>query len=445
MAGLSHRLLWVNAILMFLLIPGTGLALDATEQEIIDSIDGSSTEAQELLREVVGINSGTQNFSGVQSVGRVFQQRLEKLGFSTRWDDGSEFRRAGHLWAGHGNSGTRFLLIGHLDTVFASDSPFQGVEELPGNRWRGPGITDMKGGDVIIVYLLEALKAAGVLEHISVQVVMTGDEESRGKPHSLANKTLLDAARWADVALGFEDGDGDPETAVISRRGSVGWKLSVTGKPAHSSQIFRPDVGYGAVFEAARILNEFRVALADQPLLTFNPGVIVGGTDVTLDATASRGSAFGKSNVIARSVEVKGGIRAVSPQQLANAQQLMQEITRNNLAQTRAVLSFSDGYPPMAATDGNRELLAMYTQASQDLGFGAVSAVDPRRAGAADISFAAGHVMMALDGLGLMGYGGHTEGETALMNTLTQQMKRAALVMYRLLDCQACEAAGNAP
>lgn len=424
--------------------PGAALALDATEQKIVESIERSSSQARQLLRQVVDINSGTQNFAGVREVGQTFQQHFQNMGFTTRWDEGEEFGRSGHLWASYGNTGTRFLLIGHLDTVFASDSPFQRVEELPGNRWRGPGITDMKGGDVIIIFLLKALKDAGVLDQISVQVVMTGDEESRGKPHSLANKTLLDAALWADVALGFEDGDGDPETAVISRRGSVGWSLSVTGKPAHSSQIFRPDVGYGAVFEAARILNEFRLRLADEPLLTFNPGVIVGGTDVALDTTSSRGSAFGKNNVIARSVEVTGGIRAVSPAQLAKAQQIMQDITDANLAQTKATLTFSDGYPPMAATEGNRHLLALYTQASQDLGHGKVSAVDPRRAGAADISFAAEHVLMALDGLGLMGYGGHTEGETALMNTLSQQTQRAALVMYRLLDCPSCESANTA-
>lgn len=416
-----------------------GAAPSPVEQQIIEAIDRYEPEARALLRQVVEINSGTQNFAGVEAVGEVLRDAFTGLGMETRWDDGAEFDRAGHLWAGIGDRGTRFLLIGHLDTVFASDSPFQGLTDLPeGDRWRGPGITDMKGGDVMMVFIIRALQEVGVLADMSIQVVLTGDEESRGKPHELANRTLLDAARWADIALGFEDGDGDPETAVISRRGSVRWDLTVTGRPAHSSQIFRPDVGYGAIFEAARILEAFRLELAGEPLLTFNPGVIVGGTDVTLDRTTSRGTAFGKANVIARSLEIQGDIRAVSPAQLDAAKKTMQVIIAENLPGTEATLSFASGYPPMAPTDQNRALLTRYDAISQELGFGAVRAVDPRRAGAADISFAAGHVDMALDGLGLMGYGGHTEGETALMKTFTRQMKRAALLMYRLRNCGEC-------
>jgi glutamate carboxypeptidase len=290
----------------------------------------------------------------------------------------------------------------------------------------------MKGGDVIIIYILRALLAAGVLDKISVQVVMTGDEESRGRPQSIANKILIESAKWADIALGFEDGDGDPETAVISRRSASRWTLNVTGKPAHSSQIFREDIGYGAIFEASRILDQFRTKLSTITNLTFNPGLIVGGTDIAQTETVSHWSAFGKSNVIAQSVMVSGGIRAVSPEQLAMARQEMQSIVTANLAHTKATLVFLDGYPPMAPTEENKKLLSMYNNISLELGMGEVKAVDPRRAGAADISFTAEYVDMAMDGLGLMGEGGHTAEETADMNTFTQQMKRSALLIYRL-------------
>ena len=111
-----------------------------------------------------------------------------------------------------------------------------------------------------------------------VTVVMTGDEESSGDPQSVARAALVAAAKGAQVAIGFEDGDGDPRHAVIGRRGTTGWTLRVKGTPAHSSQIFREDIGYGAVFEAARILNTFREKLAGEEHLTFNPAVIVGGT-----------------------------------------------------------------------------------------------------------------------------------------------------------------------
>jgi glutamate carboxypeptidase len=430
----SARLVLAVALFIPVLVVAgdNNLKLDPVEALIVQEVNADVATEVALLERVVNINSGTMNLEGVRHVGTVFDEEFQALGFDTQWVDGEPFGRAGHLVASRGDRGPHILLIGHLDTVFAKDSPFQKFEFLPDNQARGPGITDMKGGDVIIIGALKALKAAGVLDNLSIRVVMTGDEENRGQPYEIANKALMDAARWAEIAMGFEDGDGDPRTLVVTRRGSTSWQLETTGTPAHSSQIFQEVVGYGAVYESARILNGFREALAEEPNLSFNPGVIVGGTDVELDVDTSSGSAFGKENVVARSVKVNGDIRAVSPEQLADAKERMQEIVGQHLPGTGATLRFSDGYPPMAPTEGNYLLLSLYDEVSQDLGFGPVVSVDPRNAGAADISFASGLVDMAVDGAGLMGWGGHTEGEIADMNTLPEQMQRAAVLLYRL-------------
>ena len=107
---------------------------------------------------------------------------------------------------------------------------------------------------------------------------MTGDEEDVGQPRDLARRDLRELADAADVAIGFEDGPGDPRLAVIARRGSTRWTLQVTSEGGHSSQIFREEVGPGAIFEVARVLQLFRERLSHDPLLTFNPGAIVGGT-----------------------------------------------------------------------------------------------------------------------------------------------------------------------
>jgi glutamate carboxypeptidase len=319
-----------------------------------------------------------------------------------------------------------------LDTVFAKDDDFQTITELANNRIAGPGITDMKGGDVIMLAALQALQKQGLLQQLNIKVVMTGDEESSGRPLSLSKQAIIDAAIWADIALGFEDGDSNIATAVTSRRGSVNWTLTVKGKPAHSSQIFTDENGDGAIFEAARILNEFRVQLRHEKLLTFNPGLIAGGTRVTQQGDKSNYGVFGKTNVIAKDTLVKGGIRAVSPEQLEQAKAMMQTIVSQNLRHTSAILEFQPGYPPMAQTPANLNLLALYSRVSEDLGYGIITAVDPRNAGAADISFAASHVDMSLDGLGLMGSGGHTKDEVADMSSLAKNMKKAAILIYRL-------------
>ena len=426
--------IWV-LITVALYASGAALKADAddtVEHNILRAIDHNLPAAVQTLETSVNINSGTMNFQGVRAVGALFAQELEAIGFETNWVDGSGFNRAGHLTASYGNKGPKILMIGHLDTVFSKKDSFQTYVQVGDNKVSGPGITDMKGGDVIIIEAVRALKDAGILDGVSIRIVMTGDEEASGRPLPKSKKAIVDAALWADVALGFEDGDGNIKTAVTSRRGSVGWTLEVTGKPAHSSQIFTDEVGYGAIFEAARILNAFRQELSTIENLTFNPGRMAGGTRISDNAVTATSTAFGKGNVVAQTVHVSGGIRALSPVQLASAQAKMQQIAGLNLPHTSAKLTFGDGYPPMAPTAGNAKLLALYSSISQRLGYGEVTAVNPRRAGAADISFAADHVEMALDGLGLMGKGGHTVGETADMVSFKRNIEKAALLIYAL-------------
>ena len=411
---------------------GRAPALSATERRIASAVDQRNAQALALLERVVNINSGTMNFEGVRKVGDAFRAELDALGFSTRWVDGAGFRRAGHLVAERNGRGPRILLIGHLDTVFEPRSPFQKFERLTDSTARGPGVIDMKGGDVIIVEALRALKAAGVLDGLSITVVMHGDEEDAGTPLDSARATLIDAAKRSQIALGFEDGSGDPHTAVISRRSAGSWTLRTTGTPGHSSQIFRDDIGAGALYEAARILDGFRTRLGGQQYLTINPGVVLGGSEVKYDTAQSGGTAFGKTNVIAGQAIVSGDIRALSPEQLEQAMATMKEIVSQHLPKTTAELTFDDGYPPMAPTDGNRRLLAVHDSVSRALGFGSVVAVDPSKAGAADVSFAAPYVPMGIDALGLAGWDDHSDKETANLNWLPRLTKRAAVLIYRL-------------
>jgi glutamate carboxypeptidase len=407
-------------------------ALSAEERALTAFVDRENARALALLERVVNINSGTMNLAGVKEVGATLRPEFDALGFKTEWVEGASFGRAGHLIADHPGPGTRILLIGHLDTVFEPDSPFQKFERVSPTAAKGPGTTDMKGGNVVMIHALRALHAAGLLKAMNIVVVLTGDEEAAGRPLAASRAALVKAAQGADVAIGFEDGDGNPATAVIGRRGTSNWELRVRGKPAHSSQIFNAENGYGAVFEAARILNAFREKLAGEPHLTFNPGVIVGGTSVDYDGPASRGTGFGKSNVIAEHTVVTGDVRALSPAQFEAAKKTMQEIVAASLPRTSATLTFDDGYPPLAPAPGNERLLALYSRASIDVGGGPVIAVDPDKAGAADVSFVAGHARMILDGVGLMGTGGHTVHETADLTTLPLMTKRMAVLLSRL-------------
>jgi len=421
-------------ILYCLVNPSSHLLAQQTpvEKQLTGIVDKNNSEALELLKKVININSGTMNFEGVKKVSDIFMKELDNLNFNTRWIDGTPFQRSGHLIAEHPGSGKHLLLIGHLDTVFEPDSPFQEYKMVADNQMLGPGICDMKGGDVIIIYALKALQEAGLLESMNITVIMTGDEEKNGFPVELARYDLIEAAKAADIAIGFENGDGDPTTAVITRRGASSWKLSVSGNPAHSSQIFKKEVGVGAIYEASRIVYQFYKELSVEEYLTFSPGLILGGTDVNHNAKQNKGDAFGKNNVVAGHTIVSGDLRAISPEQLEKAKTIMRKIVNKNLPGTQAEITFYDAYPPLAPADGNKQLLYIYDKVSKDLGFGPVSAVDPTKAGAADVSFTAKYIDKVIDGLGFGGVNDHTVNETGDLTTLPLQTKRAAVFFHRL-------------
>ena len=410
--------------------------ISTTEFKIIKTIEINNEEAINFLEKIVNINSGTMNHKGVKQVGMVFRDAFDEIDFQTNWIDLSEVNRSGHLFVEtktkQNTTGKKLLLIGHLDTVFEEDSPFQEFEKINDSIAIAPGGNDMKGGNVVILYALKALVENNLLNNSQIIVAFTGDEESTGKPLSISRKDLINAAKRSDVALGFETSTGF-DNASIARRGASGWQVEVTGKRAHSSGIFNEKVGAGAIFELSRILNEFYNKVKGEKYLTFNPGVIIGGTQVSLEAALSKGNAFGKSNVVSQKAIVTGGLRFISEEQKQNARRKMRKIVANNLPQTSAIITFTDSYPAMFPTEGNKKLLDKLNQVSLDLNQSGVKAYDPSKRGAADVSFVAEYVD-GLDGLGVMGTGAHTPKETVNLKTIEALTKRTAILIYRLIN-----------
>lgn len=404
--------------------------LSKTEQNVIKNVDARMTECIALLEQVVNINSGTMNPEGVKRVGEVMRAEFNKLAMETRWVDMPvQMNRGGHLIAeSKGSKGKRLLLIGHLDTVFEPTSDFQKFERKDTIAF-GPGTNDMKGGNLVILFALKALHDAGLLKDTRIAVVMHGDEENSGEPESISRKDLIDIAKRSDAALAFETGTGFG-VATVARRGSSSWELEVKGKQAHSAGVFTPNVGAGAIYEAARILDQFYKELHEQ-YLTFNAGLIAGGTTVDRDSAGVEFSASGKTNVVPNIAIVKGDLRFISKEQLAAARKKMSDIVAKSLPQTQAKITFFDGIPSMPPTDSNMKLLDEYSKVSVDLGLGPVKAYDPGRRGAGDISYIAEY-LPCLDGLGAMGGNAHAPGEYINLKTLDEQVKRAALMIYRM-------------
>jgi glutamate carboxypeptidase len=290
-----------------------------------------------------------------------------------------------------------------------------------------------------MLYALKALQAAGVLGQMDITIVLSGDEEEHGEPAEISRRDMLAAARHSDVALEFE---GTPRLdgvfyGSISRRSSISWTIEASGESGHSSAIFSDGKGYGAIYEVARILDTFRTQLPEQ-YLTFNVGLILGGTTIKVEKDGIAGSATGKDNVIPPVAHVSGDIRTISNEQSDRVEKKMDAIVAQHLPKTNATIKFGEGYPAMATTAGSRALLGILNQVNSSLGLATMPELDPMKRGAGDIAFVS-PPLPGLAGIGATGEGAHAPGET--MDLLAQPIntKRAALLMYRLsrLDIKA--------
>lgn len=408
--------------------------LSNAETRMAAIVDGDYERSVSLLETLVSQNSGSMNFAGVEAVGRMMRLELEPLGFTVVWKPMAAAKRAGHLIATRkGKSGTKtLLLVAHLDTVFEKDSPFQTFVRK-GDKAEGPGAGDDKGGLVVMVSALRAMNAAGTLKDANIEIVMTGDEEDSGDPIEISRADLVAAGKRADVALDFEGlfvEDGR-DKGSIARRSSNSWSLKTTGKTGHSSLIFNPVYGDGAIYELTRIISRFRNELPEANL-TFNVGLITGGTDAALDPDGIRATARGKTNIIPATAIARGDLRTLSDEQTERVKAKMLAIVAAHAPGTGAEILFEKGgYPAMAPTDGSRALLAKLNGVNRDLGLAEMLPLDPLKRGAGDISFVARDVD-GLVGLGTASTGDHAPGETVDLDSIRRQAKRAAILMTRL-------------
>ena len=408
--------------------------LSAAEQRMIQVVDAEQQRTVDMLATWVNQNSGSLNIEGVTKVRDMLQAELQPLGFEIEWIDMRETGRAGHLVARHkGNGrGKRMLLIGHLDTVFETDSPFQRWERK-GNDGTGPGAADDKGGMAVMVSALRAMQAAGTLKNADITVFLTGDEEDSGNPIEVARRDLIAAGKWADVALDYEGlvQDAGKDMGSTARRSSGSWTLKVTARSGHSSGIFTPSAGSGAIYELARIIDTFRRELGEDKL-TFNVGLIGGGATAELDEGQIRVAATGKTNIIAATAVARGDLRALTQEQIDRTQAKMRAIVARPLPGATSEISFgTDGYPPMSPTDGNRAILARLNAVNRDMGLPEMGELDPVKRGAGDISFVAADTD-GIAGLGPASRGDHAPGETVDIASIYRQAKRAAILMSRL-------------
>jgi len=275
------------------------------------------------------------------------------------------------------------------------------------------------------------MQAAGTLKRANITVFLTGDEEDAGRPLAISRRDLIAEGKRADAALDFEDlaVKDALDMGSTARRSAGSWTLTVTGHSAHSAGVGADN--YGAIYDLARIIDQFRRELPEDKL-TYNVGLIGGGQTAQLDQGKIRLEATGKTNIIAATAVARGDLRAISKDQIDRVEAKMRAIVAQPLAGARAEIAFDeDIYPPMPPTQGNRAILAELNGVNHDMGLPEMGELDPSERGAGDISFVAADVD-GLAGLGPSSSGSHTAAEAVDIPSIFKQAKRAAILMSRL-------------
>ena len=442
------------AIIVLLLgtrVVGQRPRLDADEERLRRTIAGRlTTEALPFLQRTVDVGSGTLDREGVLATAALYEPRFARLGFTTSRIDLARVQRGCHLVAERKGTraDVRVLLLGHLDTVFEKGSGFDRYQVTPAGRIEGPGVSDMKGGNLVLLEALEALHSIGDLDRLDVVVVLTGDEEDPGPdPDGTFTTTrgpVAEIAARSDFALAFEPMNGASPRPIIARRGYTWWSLEVRAKSAHSSLAFTRPVGPGAIVPLSRILDRFHRELRTDRLVSLNVGNVAGGTAVEREKGSEKEAAraTGKLNIVPSTAHAYGDLRTPSAVQLEHTREAMKRIVDAEVgafnaeydedARIVAELVVKDEYPAMTPTAGSQALLGLFAEVSEDLGGPRLEAADPVTQGAGDVSFVAAKVKGAIDGLGPVGFDYHTPREATDVSSLRTAIERAAILLHRL-------------
>jgi len=403
-------------------------ALSADELELTAWLDAQEDEMLELLEQLTNINSGSLNKDGVDTIARLFSRELRELGFSTQSlpgdviempsCPGSEYvvDLADHVLAQKAGTGTRLLLMGHMDTVFPPDSPFQNFRR-EGDTMYGPGVSDMKGGLVIMLYALKALAAAGELDSKAISVFLNSDEEMG----SLSSRKYVEQqAVLHDYGLVYESSGNNNLTR--QRKGLGQARFVVHGVASHAGGAH--ERGRSAIKELAYKIVEIEKITDYESGVTVNVGVISGGE---------------ARNTIAPCAEALVDLRYPEPQQGLDAIDEFESIFGSVLSYPvdsgeLSTESWTNLHRPPKIPTAESDYLLNKTIAIGRLLGQELGVTDS--GGGTDGSLSQAVGLPTLDSLGSDGTNAHSNLEQGRVSSLVERAKLSAVLIRRLTATQ---------
>jgi glutamate carboxypeptidase len=362
-------------------------------------------EMEALLRDLVEINSHTDNVEGVEKVADRLAEELPEMVITVEKYRPSD-RYASHLVATTRAKGPRVLLVGHTDTVFRPGT-FEGYKS-DGERAHGPGVLDMKGGLVVCAYAMRALEAVGVLHDLPLGLVAVSEEEV-GSPES--QPMLREMAKNARCGLVFES--GRPGDVVVTRRkGTAAVKATAHGKAAHAGNAH--EEGRNAIWALARFVDAAQRLTDYKRGITVNVGRIEGGQ--------------GKNTVPEQAVALVDFRFLADADANAVADALQKAASNTGVEGTTLDLELTIARRALERTDQSAALLATYLECQRAAGLGGSEA--PLQGGGSDANTLSSAGLPCIDALGPRGEGYHTKHEYIELNSLVP--KAEALVRFLL-------------
>jgi glutamate carboxypeptidase len=379
------------------------------EAQITDWLASQRQAMIDLLREVVNIDSGSYDKTGVDAVGARFERHFAEQGISTWREQHGTYGDALHaLVAKPGSNEKPILLMGHRDTVFSKGEAERRPFTIKDNRAYGPGVADMKAGLVMNVFVAAAFKKFDAGQY-PIKVLITSDEEIA----SPSSRPVIEREGRAARAV-YNSEPGRPSGNVVTgRKGGIFMHLGITGKAAHSGANFA--AGVSAIGELAHKIVQIH-ALTDLPKgITLNVGLIAGGQSVNTTAPYAEGQI---------------DLRYVEPADRDAVVSVIDKIVATSYVPgTSATLTIKGEFLPAVQSEASKTLFHAYQQAARDAGL--TTLAGEFSGGCADSGFTAAVGTPTICGVGPVGGLAHTPEEYLELDSIVPRAQALALAILR--------------
>lgn len=361
-----------------------------------------------LIARLVNTDSGSANKKGIDEVGGILRAEYEKLGFIVEVLE--EKNNGNNLLIKHKDAvDPKIIVVAHMDTVFREGTAAQRPFTIEGDRAYGPGVIDMKGSQVALVFALQALITEGQMGFENIQIVLNSDEEI-GSPTS--RKIIEEQAAGKKYALIMEPARKDG-SLVSARRGGGTYSLYAKGKAAHSG--IEPQNGISAIEELAHKVLKLHALTDHEEGVSVSVGIIEGGESV---------------NTIAPSAIARVDVRISRMDQAEFIDRKIKEICeKSDVPGTSIILEGGINRPPMVKNEQTINLLNIIKDIGSKLG---MEITDVATGGGSDASFTSAAGVPTVDGLGPVGGNPHSEEEYLEIPSLVERTNLLAELICNL-------------